>query len=269
MVRRQLFLTLAALALVVGGGAIARADALQDIKSRGVLVVGVKADYPPFGYRSPTGGIVGLEPDLAADAAKRLGVKLQLVPVVAANRMQFLEQGKIDLMIATLTDTPERAKVISIIKPDYYASGYNIMVPKSLTVSAWEQLKGKPVCAIQGAFYNRQVAEKFGAQVIAFTGVAEALTAMKQGRCIGLLYDDTALEGQLMNPDWKDFAMPLPSQNAQPWGVAVRQGETQFTDFMTKVVEDWHKTGFILGLETKHGISRHSDFAQTMHDKYK
>jgi polar amino acid transport system substrate-binding protein len=269
MVRRYFIaLALAAAALAVGATS-ARADQLQDIKSRGVLVVGVKADYPPFGFRSPSGDIIGIEPDLAADVAKRLGVKLQLVPVVAANRMQFLQQGKIDLMIATMTDTPERQKVINIIKPDYYASGYNLMLPKSINITSWDQLKGKPVCAIQGAFYNKEVAEKFGAQVIAFTGVAEALSALKQGRCIGFLYDDTAIEGELMNPEWKEYAMPLPSQDAQPWGLAIRQGEPQFADFMAKTIEDWHKTGFILSLESKYGITPHSQFAEQMHDKYK
>ena len=266
--RRFAVLTLTAAAFALGAGS-ARADELQNIKSKGVLVVGVKADYPPFGYRAPNGGIIGIEPDLAADVARRLGVRLQLVPVVAANRMQFLEQGKIDLLIATMTDTPERARVIDIIKPDYYASGYNIMLPKSVAITSWDQLKGKPVCGIQGAFYNKQVAEKFDAQVIAFTGVAEALTALKQGRCIGFVYDDTAIEGQLMKPDWRDYAMPLPSQNAQPWWLAVKKGETKFADFMAKAVSDWHKTGLILDLESKYGIARHSEFAQQMHDKYK
>jgi polar amino acid transport system substrate-binding protein len=247
----------------------ARADMLQDIKSKGVLTVGVKADYPPFGYRAPNGDIIGIEPDLARDVAKRLGVKVEFVPVVAANRMQFLEQGKIDLMIATMNDTPERAKVIDIIKPDYYASGYNMMLPKSLTITSWDQLTGKPICGIQGAFYNKPVAERYGAQVVAFTGVAEALTALKQGRCIGFLYDDTAIEGQLISADWKDYRMPLPSQDPQPWGLAVKLGETQFADFMAKTVTDWHKSGLILDLEAKYGISQHSKFAEDMHDKYK
>ena len=72
------------------------------------------------------GKIVGFEPDLAADIAKRLGVKLELVPVVASNRIQFLQQGKIDLMIATMSDTPERRKIVDIVEPDYYASGTNV-----------------------------------------------------------------------------------------------------------------------------------------------
>ena len=117
------------------GANIARADELQDIKSSGVLVVGVKADYPPFGYLSPTGENIGIEPDLARNLAQRLGVKVQFVPVVAANRIQFLQQGKINLLIATMNDTPEREKIVDIIHPNYYASGYNVMVPKSVKLT--------------------------------------------------------------------------------------------------------------------------------------
>src|SRR5690348_7690691 len=82
--------------------ASAQADDLAMIRQRGTLIVGVKTDYPPFGFRSPAGEIEGIEPDLAADVANSLGVKLELVPVVASNRIQFLEQGRIDLIIATM-----------------------------------------------------------------------------------------------------------------------------------------------------------------------
>jgi polar amino acid transport system substrate-binding protein len=256
-----------AAALLWLGALQANADDLATIKQRGTLIVGVKADYPPFGFRAPSGQIEGIEPALAADVAKSLGVKLELVPVVAANRMQFLEQGKIDLMIATMTDTPERAKVIGIVHPDYYASGYNIMVPKSMNLQSWEALKGKPVCGIQGAYYNKEAAEKFGLQVVAFTGTAEALTALKQGRCVGLLYDDTSIEGILLEPEWNAFDMPLASQDPLPWGLAVRLGQPEWAAFMSKMVEKWAKDGTIQRLEKQYHI-KPSDFAAEMHKKY-
>ncbi len=108
-VRNHFLRLLAGMLLAAGlfalGGQQANADDLATIKQRGTLIVGVKADYPPFGFRSPSGEIVGIEPALAADVAKSLGVKLELVPVVASNRMQFLQQGKIDLIIATMNGT--------------------------------------------------------------------------------------------------------------------------------------------------------------------
>lgn len=245
----------------------AAADELANIKSKGTLVVGTKADYPPFGYLDPSGKIVGLEPDLAADVAKRLGVKLELVPVVASNRIQFLEQGKIDLMIATMSDTPERAKIVDIVHPDYYASGTNVMAKKSEHLTSWDQLRGKKVCLIQGSFYNKELQEKYGIVGVAFPGTAEVYNALRNGDCVGFAYDDTAIIGQLQKPEWKDYDMPLDSILVQPWGLAVRKGETAFAEFMSKTVTDWHKTGFIIQLEKKYGI-KPTKFAQEMHDKY-
>ncbi|HEY6335419.1 MAG TPA: transporter substrate-binding domain-containing protein [Alphaproteobacteria bacterium] len=259
---------LAAAAMLGLGAAAAKADALDDIKQRGTLTVGVKADYRPYGYRDPSGGIVGLEPDLAADIAKRLGVKLELVPVVASNRMQFLEQGKIDIMIATMTDTPERRKVVLIVDPDYYASGTNLLAPKSAHLTDWSQVKGKPVCLIQGSFYNKELQETYGIEPVAFKGTAEAYAALKAGNCVGVAYDDTALYGQVLDPDWKDYEVPLKSILAQPWGLAVKLGETKFADFMSATIKDWHKSGLILELEKKWGVPN-SAFALEMHDKYK
>src|SRR5438093_3287559 len=153
--RKTLFSIVApALLLGILAASAANADVLDDVKKKGVLVVGTKADYRPFGYLDPSGKIIGFEADLAGDVAKRLGVKLELLPVVASNRIQFLQQGKIDLMIATMSDTAERRKIVDIVEPNYYGSGTNVLAPKSAGIKNWEGLRGKKVCLIQGAFYN-------------------------------------------------------------------------------------------------------------------
>ncbi|MGH6678049.1 MAG: transporter substrate-binding domain-containing protein [Bradyrhizobium sp.] len=259
-----------ALGLLATAGLIqsARADEMATIKDRGALVVGVKADYPPFGYRAPNGDIIGLGPTLAADVAKKLGVKVQYVPVTASNRMQFLQQGKIDLLIATMNVTPEREKLVWFVTPYYYASGYNIMLSKKLKVGDWGNLKGQSVCGIQGSYYNKDVQEQFGIHVVAFTGTSEALTALKQGRCIGFIYDNTAIQGKLLDPDWSAFGMPLTTRDAKPWGMATRLGDKAFHSFMDQMSADWAKSGEILRLETKFGIKQHSDYAAKMHAKY-
>jgi polar amino acid transport system substrate-binding protein len=248
------------------GGQRANADDLATIKQRGTLIVGVKADYPPFGYRSPSGEIVGIEPALAADVANSLGVKLELVPVSAANRMELLQQGRIDLIIATMNGTLERRQEVDIVKPNYYAAGYNIMVPKSMNLKSWAELKGKPACGIQGAYYNYEATMNFELQVIAFPGPKEALMALKQGRCVGLLFDDAAIEGDLLAPEWSDYDMPLESQELQPWGLAVRKDQPEWAGYMSAMVKKWAKDGTIVDLEAKYHI-KHSKFAQDAHRK--
>ena len=115
------------LAGILVAAAPAAGQTLDKIKQRGVLVVGSKADYKPFGFRDPAGNIVGFEPDLARDVAERLSARLELEPAVSSNRMQFLQQGKIDLMIATMNVTPERRQTVGIVDPSYYASGVNVL----------------------------------------------------------------------------------------------------------------------------------------------
>lgn len=264
------FISIVVSGVVLGlmGASAASADVLADVKKKGVLVVGSKADYRPFGYLDPSGKIVGFEADLAADVAKRLGVKLELTPAVASNRIQFLQQGKIDLLIATMSDTPERRKIVDIIDPDYYGSGTNVMAPKTPRLTGWEQLRGKKVCLIQGAFYNKELQEKYGVDGVAFPGTAEAYAALKNGNCVAFAYDDTAIVGELLKPEWSTYEMPLDSILFQPWGIAVKQGEKAFADFMAKTITDWHKTGFISELETKWKL-KPTQFAKEMTAKYK
>src|SRR6187551_1877347 len=109
---RALVKAFAALALSVIATAASAQDTIAKVKQKGTIVVGVKNDYKPWGYLDPSGKIIGMEIDLAEDIAKRLGVKLEMIPVNATNRMEFLQQGRIDLVIATMGDTEPRRKVI-------------------------------------------------------------------------------------------------------------------------------------------------------------
>lgn len=235
----------------------ASADALADIKAKGTLVVGTKADYPPYGSRDASGNIVGMEPDLAADVAKRLGVKLELVPVVASNRMQFLQQGKIDLMIATMSVNEERKKAVGIIEPYYYAGGVAILVNKNANVKKAADLKGKPVCAIQGSFYNNRIQSEFtGQDLVAFKGVPENESALLSGQCVGFVYDDVLLiyKKKAEGDKWKDFEVVMLTEfEPVPWGVAVKleEKDTAWGKFMADTVKDWYKTGKLLELEKK------------------
>ena len=250
-------------------GAAARADVLDDIKKRGTLIVGVKADYKPFGFREPSGGIIGLEPDLAADVAKKLGVKMELVPVVSANRMEFLNQGKIDLMIATMSDKPDRRKVVQVIEPLYYSDAVNILLKKDAPVKSWADLKGKKLCGTTGAFYNKDVAQEYGPEIASFDGSDKPLLALKNGDCIGYLYDQTFVVGKLTDDDWKGgYHMPLPGIMETPWAIAVKLGETNLQKFMEDIHKEWMKSGRIVELEKKWNVPP-TDYAKRTHEKAK
>jgi polar amino acid transport system substrate-binding protein len=258
-------LAVAATSLLPTGAA--KADDLDQIQARGVLVVGTKADYQPFGFRNASGAIVGFEPDLAMDIATTLGVKLELVPVVSSNRIPLLTEGKLDLIIATMNDTPERHKLVDFVQPSYYASGVNTLAPKSLRLHVWQQLRGKPICTIDGAFYVDDIKQRYEPEVLTFKNTNEMYDALRRDRCVSVVYDDTAIIGQLQNTDWREFEMPLLSILVEPWGMAVRLGETRLEKALSDQVKEWHRTGHIVALEEQWHIP-HSAFAEEIHRKY-
>jgi polar amino acid transport system substrate-binding protein len=199
-----------------------------------------------------------------------MGVEVELVPVQSSNRMQFLEQGKIDMMIATMSDRPDRRKIVGIVQPNYYTSGTNIMAPKALKLSKWTDLKGKPVCGKQGAFYNKAVSERYGAKIIAFTGNAEAKQALRDKKCIAWVYDDSSIGSDLASGNWDDFEMPLASEDDNPWGLAVPLGEKDcvFGNFMSGLSFNWLQSGQLMEWEKKWGIKA-TAFLADKKERYK
>jgi len=231
-------------------------DVWNKVMERGKVVVGVKADYKPWGYRDSDGSIVGMEIDFAQAAADAMGVELETVAVQSSNRMQFLEQGKIDMMIATMSDRADRREIVGIVQPNYYTSGTNIMAPKALGFKEWEDLRGKSVCGKQGAFYNQVVTERYGVEVVAFTGNAEAKQALRDKKCVAWVYDDSSIGSDLSSGEFEDFEMPLASEDDNPWGMAVPLAEKDcvFGNFMSGLTFNLHQSGKLIELEKKWGI---------------
>ncbi|MDX1400757.1 MAG: transporter substrate-binding domain-containing protein [Kiloniellales bacterium] len=231
-------------------------DTWNKIMERGKVVVGVKADYKPWGFRNESGELVGMEIDMAKATAEAMGVELELVPVQSSNRMQFLEQGKVDMFIATMSDRPDRREIVGIVQPNYYTSGTNVLAPKALQISAWEDLRGKPVCGKQGAFYNQIVNERYGAEIVAFTGNAEAKQALRDKKCVAWVYDDSSIMSDLASGNWDDFEMPLASEDDNPWGLAVPLAERDciLGNFMSGLSYNMLQSGKLIELEEKWGI---------------
>lgn len=257
---RKLALSTVVAASLGGVTSVAQAACTNDVwnkvMERGKMVVGVKADYKPWGYRSTDGSIIGMEVDLAQAAADAMGVELETVAVQSSNRMQFLEQGKIDMMIATMSDRADRREIVGITQPNYYTSGTNIMAPKALSFKNWDDLKGKPVCGKQGAFYNEVVTERYGVEIVAFTGNAEAKQALRDKKCVAWVYDDSSIGSDLSSGEFDDFEMPLASEDDNPWALAVPLAEKDcvFGNFMSGLTFNMHQSGKLIELEEKWGI---------------
>ena len=246
-------------------------DTLAKVKDKGVIVIGVKGDYKPWGFLDPSGKNIGMEIDMANDIAKRLGVKPKFIVCQSGNRNEFLIQGKIDLILATMSENPKRRKVLGIVDPGYYSGGTAVMALKSHGFKKWTDLKGKKVCGTQGAYYNRRVGELYGAEIVAFPGNAESLTELQNQNCVAFLQDSTLIAGMLAtDPKWADYESPLPVEDPANWHMAVTKEEMNgpYGKFISDVVKDWHKTGYLIELNAKWKLAPVS-FLQEMHKKYK
>lgn len=236
----------------------ASADTLDQIRARGKLVVGVKKDVLLWGYQNiQTGQIEGLEPDLAQDLARRLGVRLELVGVVTAERISALEEQQVDILIATLSATPERRLRLTLVEPHYYSSGVNILARKSEGFKSWFDLRNRRVCGRRGAFYNRPIAVEYGVDFVALYGNELAKAALRDGRCSALLHDDTTIAAMLIDPHWNNqFGTPLKTLYPTPWAIALPKSEAggRFADLVSEAVVDWHRSGFLKQLESKWAI---------------
>lgn len=257
---KRLLGTVAVMALVAQSTAAVAAECTNDVWNKvmesGKIAIGVKADYKPWGFRDESGALVGMEIDMANEVAAAMGVEAELVPVQSSNRMQFLEQGKVDMFIATMSDRSDRREIVGIPGPNYYTSGTNIMSPKALAFTEWEDLRGKPVCGKQGAFYNQIVEERYGVEIVAFTGNAEAKQALRDKKCVAWVYDDSSIGSDLASGNWDEFEMPLASEDDNPWGLAVPLAEQSciFGNFMSGMQYNWHRSGKLIELEAKWGI---------------
>lgn len=233
------------------------ADQLDEIRARGVLTVGTKADYEPLGFNGSNGNIVGMEPDLAADLAQRLHVKLKIVTVTSADRIKQLQTGNVDLIIATMGITDERRKAIGIIDPPYYVSGSGVLYRHELHVDEVADLAGKTVCAVDGNIFLVDLRSNYPlVKTVVFKDLPSAEAGLFNQTCDGLFFDDIPLfYKKKSNPErFKDYEFTqLIDIDPVLWGTAVKLGEekTAWGRFVSKTIIEWHKSGFLLETEKK------------------
>ncbi|WP_421423225.1 MULTISPECIES: transporter substrate-binding domain-containing protein [Agrobacterium] len=259
-----------AIAVATAGASLAQEaknDRFKDVLQRGVIRVGVQGAFKPWAFRAPDGNVQGIEVDLALSVADKLGVKLEPVIIDSSNRIDFLKQGKIDLLIGGMSDRPDRRKVVGILEPGYWTSGPNLLAKKGV-IKSWDDIKGKPVCGKQGVFYNKIAETQFGATVIAFGGNTEAKEALRSGKCVAWIYDDTSISADLASGEWDGYEMPVQTVFTNPWGVAVPIEEKDgiWGTFVAGMAYGWHKDGKLLDLEKKWGV-KPSEWLQKMHDQ--
>jgi len=256
-------------AMAVSGAVWADAT-LDKIQERHRLVVGVLLSGGPFGSIDPaTRTPEGVNVDLAQDIGRRLGVEVELVSVLTANRVQFLQQGKVDLLIANMEWTPERGQLLGSVPTPFYRVGGTAAVLKDSKITRWEDLKDQPVCTSQGSSYIKPLTE-FGAQLKAFKSSSESLLALRGSNCVAAVHDATLINPLLAgNPEWKDYRAITPELNPAPSVIWTRSGETDTQKRLDSIVQDWHRTGWLIDVEKRHNITPASPALVELHEQFK
>jgi ABC-type amino acid transport substrate-binding protein len=219
-------------------------SSLEAIKKRGKFIVGVKTDFPPFGSVDAAGKNVGFDVDVAHELGKRLlgdPAKVELVSVTSGNRIPYLQSGKIDIIVATVTVTDERRKVVEFSDP-YFMSGELLLVPKASPINGVKDLKGRKVAIIQGAITDQDLAELAPeASRLKYGKVTEAVLAVKAGHADAFAQDDILiLKLAKDNADLRVAGQPF---YPRPYGIAVRKGDTEFIGWVNSQLKAMHADG--------------------------
>jgi polar amino acid transport system substrate-binding protein len=250
----------------------AHADATLDkIKSRNKIVVGVMLSGGPFGSIDPsTQKPVGWNFELAQKLAQDLGVELETVQVQPSNRVQLLQQGKVDVLIASMEWNAERGELLSFAPTPFYRVGGVAIVPADSSIRRWEDLRGKDICISQGSSYIKPVSTEYGAIPKGFKGAPESLLALRGGNCVAAVHDATLLNPLVAsNPDWKNYRTITPALIPGNSGAWVRKGEQDTAAAIDRVIQGWHKSGWLIATEKKLDVTPASPALPELHNKYK
>jgi ABC-type amino acid transport substrate-binding protein len=232
--------TFIALALMAVA-ATAQTGSVAKIKERGKLLAGVKLDTPPFGFLDDKNEPAGFDIEIVRKIAARIGVPVELVKVTSATRIPLLVSGNVDLVAASMTHTRERDRTIDF-SITYYTGGQSLMVPKASTVSGIKDLDGKQVAVQQGTTLEKNIAAVAPkAKVIAFRDYNAAWLALAQGRADAFTGSLNVLQGFLKdNPNFKIVGELF---SVEPFGVGVRQGDSDLRDEINFAIQDLWTSG--------------------------
>lgn len=216
---------------------------MAEIASAGKLTVGTKFDQPLFGLKGLSGKPEGFDVEIAKLIAAKLGIsedKITFVESVSANREPFLEQKKVDMVVATYTINDKRDLKVDFAGP-YFVAGQDILVakgnPKGITGP--ESLKGKKTCSVSGSTPAATMQEKYGlttselSLVDAYTKCRDALS---NGQVDALTTDNVILSGYVdQAPD--KFELIGKPFSQEPYGIGIPEGQESFCDFINQTLK--------------------------------
>lgn len=244
-------------------------DLYSSIMERGKVRIGVNLSGLPFGtYKPGTQIPVGFAVDLAQDIGHKLGVETEVVPVVAANRAVFLQQGKVDLLIANMTVTPERTTQLDYVPTPYEQLGGALVTPRNSGITRWEDLQDKTVCISQGASFQQPLTQDYHVKLKAYRGQSEVLLALRGNSCDAVVLNSPIVHELLRQPEWSGFEIPIAEDLVPADSVIwLRKAQPHLQQVLDRIVQDWHGTGWLLALGKQYQMLP-SPLIIQLHERY-
>lgn len=225
------------LALVALTAAVsaAHADLLDDVRKAKKLRVAIELSLPPYGMMSPSLEPMGSDVETAKRLAKDLQVELEIVPVTGPSRIPFLLTNKADVVIATLSISAERAKVIDFSTP-YSVVQIVVAAPKSMVIKGYGDLKGKTVAITRGNVQEAELTKNaVGAQIVRFDDDATLVTAGVSGQAPIVSTATTLLRAIQTKAPEREIETKF-VLNTFELGIGVRKGEPKMLAWLNEWV---------------------------------
>lgn len=242
---------LTATATACGGGQEAYASVVDKAKAEKKLVIGVKADQPGIGLRTPDGSFTGFDIDVAKYVAKALGVEpagITFKETVSANREAFLEQGQVDMVVASYSITDARKQKVSFAGP-YYVAGQDLLVRADDTaLTGPDALDGKKLCSVAGSTPAQNVKTNYAKQVQLQEErtYSACVDRVLGGQLDAITTDDVILAGYAAQHPGKLKVVGKPF-STEKYGVGLKKDDTAgrkaVNDALTRMFADgsWKK----------------------------
>ena len=237
---------LAALLVTSSFVSAAHADQLADIKKKGELVVGVLGTDEPNSFVDPkTRELVGYEVDLAKAIAAKIGVKPVFKQIAVAARIPELQQGRVDLLAASLTHNKEREGQIDFSLTTF-VTGQKVIVKAASGIADVPQLAGKKVLTVKGGTQETNVRKAVpNVDVITFETTQQAFQALQQGKGVGYVNDEASLIDDLgkLGPAKKDYRILPTNLSVEPLALGLRKNEPALRKVVDDTLADLEKSG--------------------------
>lgn len=227
----------------------ASADELDTLKEKGVIRIAMSGAYPPFNFVNDQNEVVGFDPAIGAEIAKRMGLEVEIVTTAWDGIIGGLLANKYDAIVGSMTITAERDEVVDFVGP-YYSDKRAIFSNPGSGIASLDDLKGKKVGLTLGETHEDWAREK-GYNVSTYKGLPELLLELENGR-VDAIVNDSIAAILAMGAKGQEFEM-FGDPTTEPFGagIAIRQGNPELAAAMQKALDDLMADGTYLTIADK------------------